>query len=189
MSAFGEIEVVERTTRYRPNSKQAFDALQEHLRQTTPLVPTTPEAPDTSASAPTPAPTPAAPPAPPPVVYQHVPLRGPGLQVDAGKVAPMDRIWDVASTDLCGGLWRTTPWVIEKITRGLIVRPDEGVQEKDGYFLVRRSIQSRLDSACKRLAVQKLQLYIRPCRGGADWEYRVVPNQYAVGKVLRWRGD
>ena len=182
---FGEIEVVERTTRYRPQSKQAFDAIQDHLNQTTPLagsvLPASPDLP-----APVAAPTSAIQPSD--KVYPHVRLHGPYLRVDAGELAPMANIWEVASKDLCGGIWRTTPWIVEKATKNLITRP-EAVRKHDGYFLVRRSIRTRLDTVCQRLAGKKLQMYTRPCRGGTDWEYRVLPNEYAVAKILRWRGD
>lgn len=184
MTGFGEIEVIERTTRYRPATKQAFDALQDHLSQTGALMSATPASPDPST--PVAAPAPAAPPSD--KIYPHVRLHGPQLRVDAGELAPMANIWEVASKDLCGGIWRTTPWIVEKATKNLITRP-EAVKKNDGYFLVRRSIRTRLDTVCQRLADKKLQMYTRPCRGGTDWEYRVLPNEYAVAKILRWRGD
>jgi hypothetical protein len=105
----------------------------------------------------------------------------------------MAKIWEVVSTDLCGGLWRATPWIIEKVTDRLIVRPDRVLKREDGYcdgyYVVRRSVQSRMKDACKRLARQKLQMYVRPIRGGVDSEYRVLHNEYAVAEILDWRGD
>lgn len=181
--SFGEIEVIERTTRYRPASKQAFDAIQDHLSQAPPMAPAAPLAPEAQAIAAAPSPA-----NPGPKVYSHVRLHGPSLRIDAGELAPMPKIWDVVSTDLCGGLWRSTPWIIEKVTDRLIVRPDR-IVKGDGYYLVRRSVQSRMKDACKRLARQKLQMWVRPIRGGVDSEYRVLHNEYAVPEILDWRGD
>jgi hypothetical protein len=190
VTGFGEIEVVERTTRYRPRSQEAFHALAEHLGHTAPAAPAA--APDAPPEAPAAADD-AKPPKDP--EHPHVRLYGSQMRVNAGELAPSHRIWDVCSKDLAGGIWRSTPWIVDKVTKGLVVRPrnpypphdDMPVRRHDGYYLVRRSIQSRIDDVCVRLAGKSLQMWVRPCKSGTDSEYRVMPTDRPVPKILAWR--
>ncbi|MHB1260461.1 MAG: hypothetical protein ACYC2H_01970 [Thermoplasmatota archaeon] len=187
-------EVEERTVRFTPHNAEALAAVMEGLarRGASPAI----QVMSTSAAATEPTPQDEPIPALPagdkglPHVGPHVRLYpiGDRLKVNAKELAPMQRLHAVFGKDLVGGTWHTTPNIVAAITNDLIVRPRR-VRKGDGYYLVRRSMQTRMVDVCMRLAAQCLQVQVRPSRTCADNEYRVVYSEHAVPRIQKWRGD